>query len=84
LHGVSFRLEHVAARPLQGGDVAVALRWTSAGRHGGLGIWGPPSGRELLLCAVSHYRLRGGSIIEDVTVFDELAVLRQVHGGLAS
>ena len=84
LHDVSYRLEHIAARPLPGGDIAVALRWALAGRHGGLGIWGPPTGRELLVCAVSHYRLRGGSIIEDVTVFDELAVLRQVSGGLAT
>ena len=84
LHDVSFRLEHFAARPLPGSDVAVALRWALAGRHGGMGIWGPPTGRELLLSAVSHYRLSGVSIIEDVTVFDELAVLRQVYGGLGA
>ncbi len=84
LHEVAYRLEHIAARPLPGGDVAVALRWAVAGTHGGIGIWGPPAGREILICAVSHYRLRGKSIIEDVTVFDELAVLRQVLGGLGT
>ena len=79
-----FRLDHWAARPLPDGDVAVALRWRLSGIHGGLGVWGAPSGRELLILAVSHYRLRGGRIIEDITVFDELAVLRQVAGGLGA
>lgn len=84
LHDRSFRLEHIAARPLPHGDVAVALRWSLAGRHGGVGPWGAPSGRELLLLGVSHYRLRDGVIVEDVTVFDEVAAMRQAAGGLGA
>ena len=84
LHDVHYRLEHLAARPLPGGDVAVALRWALAGVHAGPGIWGDATGRDILVSAVSHYRLRGGSIIEDTTVFDELAVLRQISGGLGA
>jgi hypothetical protein len=84
LHRVSYVLDHVAARPLPGGDVAVALRWWVAGVHEGGGVWGPPSGRDLLLMAVSHYRIRSSAIIEDYTVFDELAVLRQIAGGLGA
>ena len=82
LHGARLRLDHWCARPLPGGDVAVALRWSLAGVHGGVGVWGPPTGRDVLVLAVSHYRLRAGLIVEDCTVFDELAVLRQVAGGL--
>jgi hypothetical protein len=84
LHGAHIRIEHAAARPLPRGDVAVAVRWTLAGTHLGLGVWGPPTGRDLLLLAVSHYRLRAGAVVEDVTVFDELAVLRQIAGGLGA
>jgi hypothetical protein len=62
----------------------VALRWSLAGSHKGTGVWGEPSGRELWLLAVSHYRLRGGVVIEDATVFDELSVLRQIAGGLGA
>ena len=84
LHDVAYTLDHAAARPLPHGDTAVALRWSLAGRHLGAGIWGPPTGREMLVMAISHYRLRAGMIVEDVTVFDELAVLRQVAGGLGA
>lgn len=84
LHNRAFRCEHVAARPLPNGDIAVALRWSLAGVHEGTGVWGEPSGRELWLLAVSHYRVRAGLVIEDVTVFDELSVLRQIAGGLGA
>ncbi len=84
LHDVAYRLEHIAARPLPGGDVAVALRWALTGTHKGNGLWGWSSGREVLISAVSHYRMRGRLIVEDATVFDELAVLRQVAGGLGA
>ncbi len=84
LHDAALRIEHVAARPLPRGDVAVALRWSLTGKHRGAGLWGPPTGRDILILAVSHYRLRGGHIVEDITVFDELAVLRQVAGGLGA
>ena len=84
LHNAAYRLEHVAARPLPDGDVAVALRWALAGTHAGDGLWGKASGRDVLVAAVSHYRLRGETIMEDTTVFDELAVLRQICGGLGA
>jgi hypothetical protein len=84
LHDRAIRCEHVAARPLPNGDVAVALRWSVAGVHNGIGVWGEPSGRELWLLAVSHYRLRNGQVVEDTTVFDEVSMLRQVAGGLGA
>ena len=84
LHDVAHTLDHAAARPLPHGDVAVALRWSMTGRHAAQGVWGPATGRELLIMAISHYRLRGQAIVEDVTVFDELAVLRQIAGGLGA
>lgn len=77
-------IEHWAARPLPNDEVAVALRWSACGVHGGPGPWGPPTGREILVAGSSHYVLRQGRIVRDQTVFDELAVLRQVHGGLGA
>ena len=84
LHAPAYRLDHIAARPLPHGDIAVALRWSMVGTHAGIGAWGAPSGREVLLMAVSHFRLRDGAIVEDTTVFDEVAALRQIAGGLGA
>ncbi len=84
LYHPALTIDHVAARPLPAGDIAVAVRWSLAGMHNGGGVWGEPTGRELLIMAVSHYRIRSGAIVEDQTVFDELAVLRQVAGGLGA
>ena len=80
----SYTLDHWAARPRPDGDVAVALRWWLMGRHAGAGVWGAPSERQLVILAISHYRLRGARIIEDFTVIDEVGVLRQVFGGLGA
>ena len=82
LHRAALRLDHWAARPLPNGDVAVALRWSLAGVHSGYGVWGKPTGHEVLVLAITHFRLRSGLIIAEQTVFDELAILRQVSGGL--
>ena len=79
-----FVLDHFAARPLPDGDVAVALRWWLLGRHIANGVWGPPTGRNLVVLAISHYRLRNGRVLEDFTVFDEVGVLRQAAGGLGA
>ncbi len=84
LHQPSFSIDHVAARPLPYEDNAVAIRWRLAGKHAAAGVWGDASGRELLIMGISHYRIRSGKIMEDFTVFDELAVLRQVLGGLGA
>ena len=84
LQDVRWRADHVAARPLPQGDVAAAVRWSLVGRHRGGAVWGTPSGREILIMGVTHCRLRGGAIVEEITVFDELAVLRQTLGGLGA
>jgi hypothetical protein len=77
-------IDHWAARPLPNGEVAVALRWSACGVHAMAGPWGAPTAREILVAGSSHYVLRGGRIVRDQTVFDELAVLRQVLGGLGA
>jgi predicted ester cyclase len=77
-------VDHLAATALPHDEIAVAIRWSLAGRHVRPGVYGPETGRDLLILAVSHYRMRHGRIVEDVTVFDEMAILRQLAGGLGA
>ncbi|MBC7705813.1 MAG: hypothetical protein H7274_17950, partial [Rhodoferax sp.] len=71
-------------RPLPNDEVAVPLRWAACGVQASRGAWGPASGRQILIAGSSHYVLRQGRIVRDQTVFDELAVIRQVLGGLGA
>lgn len=77
-------IDHWAASALPHGDIAVALRWSLAGRHVRPGVYGPATDRDLLVLGVTHYRVREGRVVEDVTIFDELALLRQLAGGLGT
>ena len=84
LDGPRIVVDHWAATPLPHDETAVAIRWSLCGRHARAGVYGAATGRDLLVLGVSHYRLRNGRVIEDATVFDELAVLRQLAGGLGA
>ena len=57
----------------------VAARWTLAGTHTGGTLWGEPTGAPILILGESQYRLVNGKVTEEWLVFDELAVLTQVH-----
>ncbi len=57
----------------------VAARWTLAGTHTGGTLWGEPTGAPILILGESQYRLEKGRVVEEWLVFDELAVLTQVH-----
>jgi hypothetical protein len=74
-------VDHVCAVDGPDGTTDVALRWTLAGRHAGPGLYGPPTDREILILGCTHWRIQDRRIVEDWTVFDELAVLAQVYGG---
>lgn len=84
LHRAAFRVDHWAARPLPNGYIAVALRWSFVGTHAGSGIWGQPSQKDILVLGISHFKVRADVVVEEITVFDELSVLRQVLGGLGA
>ncbi len=77
-----FRVDHVAAVDGPNGIRDVAVRWEMAATHDGSALYGPPTGRPVYLLAVTHWRILDGRIIDEVTVFDEIALLRQIEGGL--
>jgi predicted ester cyclase len=75
-------VDHVAAVPAPGGAHDIAVRWKLAGTHDGNGLYGAPSGEDIYILAVTHWRVAHGVIIDEVTVYDEVALMRQMEGGL--
>ena len=63
--------------------VIVAVRWTLSGSTGRGGILGSalPVGRPVFMMGASHLRLDGARIVEEWTVFDEVAVLAMAYRG---
>jgi predicted ester cyclase len=74
------RIEHIAEVPYPGDARDVAIRWSLSGYHRGTGRYGKPTGAPLHILAVSHFRVMHGRVREEVTVWDDLAVMRQVAG----
>ena len=83
---VRYRIDHVAVTPAEAcaepEAVSVALRWTLTGRYAEHGLYGQPTGARLFLLGATHLDMIGDRIVEEWTVFDELAVLAQVAGAL--
>lgn len=72
-----FRVEHVSHSDETDG-VIVAVRWRLDGTSSPYGSMGEmPAGRQVAMIGMSHYRFGDGGIVEEWTVFDEVAVLTQ-------
>lgn len=74
-------IDHVASVAGAAGQ-DIAVRWQLAGTHDGGGLYGAASGRSIYILGVTHWRIAHGVIIDEVTIFDEVALLRQIEGGL--
>lgn len=61
------------------GGVMVATRWRLDGIHDGPGRWGEPTGRRISLLGFSHHLVAEDRISAEWTVFDEFALLKQIH-----
>jgi predicted ester cyclase len=72
-------VEHVADIAYLGEARDIAVRWSLSGHHTGAGRYGTPSGAPVYILGVSHFRVMRGRIREEHTVFDDLAVRRQVE-----
>jgi predicted ester cyclase len=70
-------IQHIAAV-----DDMIAVRWELAATHDGGALYGAASSEPIYILAVTHWRIAHGIIVDEVTVFDEVALLRQMEGGL--
>lgn len=77
----AFMPQHICSNPCEEGGEKVAVRWVMEGHHLGWGLMGEPTGHRVMLLGVSHFHVVGGRIVEDWTVFDEMAMLAQIKLG---
>lgn len=56
----------------------IAVRWNLVGTHTGPGVYGEPTGKRITIMGISHHHVKGGKFVEEWTVFDELALLKQL------
>ncbi|MEM7019746.1 MAG: ester cyclase [Pseudomonadota bacterium] len=84
LSNLRVAVDHVCCQPCGDHGVDIAVRWTLAGQHTGLSLYGPPTGAPILILGESHYRIVDGVIEEEWTIFDELSVLTQIYRARAA
>jgi predicted ester cyclase len=63
-------------------DGMIAVRWELAGTHDGGALYGAATQERIYILAVTHWRIDHDVIVDEVTVFDEVALMRQMEGGL--
>ena len=81
LSDIRLTVDHLAAIPYFDKGYEVAVRWCLVGRHTGQYLI-PATGAEILILAVTHWRVVDDRVVEEWTVFDEIAVLRQMFRSL--
>jgi len=72
-------VDHLCASFGQEDTLDLAIRWTVRGTHVDGGFGCKCNGAELLILGISHWRVGKSGIVEDWTVFDQLAILRQIY-----
>lgn len=56
-----------------------ATRWTMVGTHTGPGSYGTPTGNQIKIMGVSHHLIENNRFVQEWTVFDEFALLKQLY-----
>ncbi|MEO0700316.1 MAG: nuclear transport factor 2 family protein [Pseudomonadota bacterium] len=75
----SIAVEHVSAIPYLGGAGRdIAVRWSFAGVHAKPGAYGEPTGKSIVIMGITHWRIINGQIAQEVTIWDDVAVHRQI------
>ena len=78
LPDLKLSIDHVAEIPYLGEARDVSLRWSAVGSHSGAGRYGAPSGALVYMLGVSHFRIINGRVREQVTIWDDIALRRQI------
>ena len=74
----TFTAQHICSITSIEGGVKVAVRWTMEGHHSGHGRLGVPTGKPLFVMGMSHYHVVNGRVMEEWTLYDEVALRVQL------
>ena len=72
-------LDHHCVSRGDNNELDLAIRWTVRGMHADGGFDCPGGGAELLILGISHWRINNKGIVEDWTLYDQLAIMRQIY-----
>ena len=72
-------LDHHCVSRGNDNELDLAIRWTVRGLHADGGFDCPGAGAELLILGISHWRLDKNGIVEDWTLYDQLAIMQQIY-----
>ncbi|MEO1000806.1 MAG: nuclear transport factor 2 family protein [Pseudomonadota bacterium] len=80
-----FEIQHRIGRDDPMMPPRAALRWSLTGRHDGWGAFGPPTGAEVHVMAMSHAEFGPWGLRREWVLFDETAIWAQIlrHTGSA-
>ncbi|MCS6835313.1 MAG: ester cyclase [Anaerolineae bacterium] len=76
---LALTVEHFCALGDDASGYRTATRWRMRGTHTGYGIYGEPTGQRINILGVSHHLIQDGKIQQEWTLFDEFALLKQLH-----
>ena len=75
----SINLDQVVHNGSKTDGFLISARWTFQGTHLGLSAYGTPTGRRVRIIGISHLEVRDGQIQGEQMVWDEFALLKQIH-----
>ncbi|PJF41553.1 MAG: hypothetical protein D6737_00910 [Chloroflexi bacterium] len=76
---LAITVEHFAAIGDETTGYRTSTRWKLHGTHTGYGIYGEPTGNPIKMMGISHHLIKDGKIQNEWTLFDEFALLKQIH-----
>jgi predicted ester cyclase len=75
----AMNIDHVAWIGSQEKGYKIAVRWTFQGTHRGPSSYGAPSGKRVRLLGISHWEVKAAKVVREYLIFDEFALLKQIH-----
>ena len=78
-----FAIHHTIGRHDDLMSPRAAVRWSLWGDHTGWGSFGPPSGARVYVMGISHAEFGPWGLRRETVLWDEVAIWKQIHLGLA-